>query len=84
MFGTELAIRKSNLLQSIGIPIAYIIGHYNPSVRFTTWLLTPLILYALILEMSDGTYSLKSTDFQKTFSSQFYLLSDILPEIYLD
>ena len=36
----------------------YIIGHYNPSVRITTWLLTPLMLCVLILYITGGTYSL--------------------------
>ena len=35
-------------------------NHYNPSVRITSYLLTPLMLYALILYMSGGTYSLMS------------------------
>ena len=33
----------------------------NPSVRITTWLLTPLMLCTLILYKSDETYSLTST-----------------------
>ena len=39
----------------------YIIGHYNPSVRITPELLTPLTLCALILYASSGTCSLKAT-----------------------
>ena len=42
------------------------------------------MLCALILRMSDGTYSLKSTLnnwFLRSFSWQFYLLSEFLPEI---
>ena len=39
----------------------YIIGHYNPSVRNTAQLLTPLMLCALILYLNGGTYSLTST-----------------------
>ena len=39
---------------------AYIIGHYNPSVR-KAQLLTPLIQCALILCESGGTYSLTPT-----------------------
>ena len=39
----------------------YIIDHYNPSVRITAGLLTPLMLCALILYVSGGTYSLMST-----------------------
>ena len=31
-----------------------VIGHYNISVRITTWLLLPLTLCALILYMSGG------------------------------
>ena len=38
-----------------------IIGHYNPSVRTTAQLLTPLMLCASILCVSGGTYSLMST-----------------------
>ena len=48
-----------------------IIGHYNPSVRITTWLTTPLILCALILYMSGGTYSLKSTPNDKFYLRNF-------------
>ena len=35
----------------------YIIGHYNSSVRITTELLSPLMLFALILDICGGTYS---------------------------
>ena len=41
----------------------YIIGHYNPSVRITAQLLTPLTLCALILCVSGGTCRLRTTDF---------------------
>ena len=34
----------------------YIIGHYNPSVRITAQLLTPLMLCALILYVSGGRF----------------------------
>ena len=43
------------------LSVTYIIGHYNPSVRITAQHLTPLILCALILYVSGGTYSLTST-----------------------
>ena len=36
----------------------YIIDYFNPSVSITTYLLTPLMLCALILYISGGTYSL--------------------------
>ena len=42
------------------------------------------MLCVLILYMSGGTYSLKSTPndrFLRNFSWQFYLLSEFLPEI---
>ena len=50
---------KSTKIGKLGCPIRihihkYIIGHYNPSVRITTYLFTPLMLRALILYMSDG------------------------------
>ena len=35
--------------------------HYNPSVRITPYFLTLLMLYALILYVSGGTYRLTST-----------------------
>ena len=48
-------------------------------------LLTPLMLCVLILYISGGTYSLKSTPndrfFEKLFTAGFYLLSEFLPEI---
>ena len=55
----------------------YIIGHYNP------WLLSPLILCALILYISSGTQSLKSeaTDFWESFSWQVLFFLNDLPEI---
>ena len=49
----------------------YTIGHYNPSVRLTT---TTLMLCALILYMSGGTYSLsrlRTTDLWETFHGNF-------------
>ena len=49
----------------------YIIGHYNPSVRNPTSLLTPSMLYALILYMIGGTYSLKLTPKDRFFRSFF-------------
>ena len=58
--------------------ITYIIDHYNLSVRITTWLPTPLLLCALILYMSDGTYSLKSTPNEKLLVAK---LSEFLREI---
>ena len=61
----------------------YIIGHYNPSVRIID--LTPLMLCVLILYISGGTYSLKSTTndrfFLRNFSWLFYLLLEFLSEI---
>ena len=58
---------------------------HNPLVRITTYFLTPLMLSVLILYMSGGTYSLKSTPngrFLIKFSWQFYLFSEFLPEIF--
>ena len=42
-----------------------ITGHYNPSISITTSLLAPVMLYALMLCICSGAYSLKSrtTDF---------------------
>ena len=62
----------------------YIIGHYNHAVKITTYLLTPFMLCALILYISGGSSSLKSTSndrFLSSFSWQFYLFSHILPDI---
>ena len=70
--------------QDFGTNQTYIIGHYNPSVRITSWLLTSPMLRALILYISSGTYSWKSTKndrFLRSFSWQFYLLSVPLLEI---
>ena len=39
----------------------YIIDYYSPPVRITAWLLTPLILCALILYVNGETYCLTST-----------------------
>ena len=49
----------------------YIISHYNPSVSITTYVLTPLMLCVLILYISGGTYSLKSTPNAKFFKKLF-------------
>ena len=49
----------------------YIIGHYNPSVRITAQLLTPLMLCVLILYESGGTYSLTSTLNDRFFGNSF-------------
>ena len=57
----------------------YIIGHYNSSVRIIDLMLCVLILY-----ISGGPYSLKSTlndRFLRNFSWQFYYRSEFLPEI---
>ena len=37
----------------------HIIGHYNPSVRITISLPTPLMSYVLILYINGGVYNLK-------------------------
>ena len=53
-------------------------------VRLTILCLTPLLLDVLILYMSGGTYSLKSTPddrFLRSFSLQFYLFAEFLAEI---
>ena len=50
----------------------YIIGQCNSSVRITVWLLTPLMLCALILYVSDGTYSLTSTTNDR-FLTNFFM-----------
>ena len=49
----------------------HIIGHYNPSVRITALLLTPLMLCAFILYVSGGTYSLTSTPNDRFFRNFF-------------
>ena len=53
------------------IQVQYIIGHYHPSVRITTQLLTPFMLCALILYVSGWNYSLKSTPNDKFFKKLF-------------
>ena len=55
---------------------AYIIGHYNASVRITTQLLTPFMLCALILYMNGGTYNLESTPNDRFLRSFF--LSNVM------
>ena len=47
------------------------IGHYNPSLRITDLVTTPLMLCALTLYMNGGTYSLKSTPKHKFFEELF-------------
>ena len=48
------------------------IGHYNTSVRITAWLFTPLMSCVLILYISGGTYSLKSTPNDRLFGETFH------------
>ena len=49
----------------------YTLGLYNSSIRITDYLLTPLILCALILYVSGGTYSLTSTPNEKYLRNFF-------------
>ena len=53
----------------------YIIDHYNSSVRITIWLHTALMLCALILYVSGGTYSLKSTLKDRIFEKLFMAIT---------
>ena len=61
----------------------YVIGHYSPSVRIID--LVSHTTCVLILYISSGTYSLKSTPndrfFEKLFIATLYQHSDFLPEI---
>ena len=50
----------------------YIIGHYNRSVRITAQLLPPLMLCALILYISSGSYSLTLT-LNNRFLGNFFM-----------
>ena len=52
--------KKVSRVVGVLVDFLHTIGHYNPSVRITAYLLTLLILWALILYVSGGTYSLKS------------------------
>ena len=45
----------------------YIIGHYNPSVRIFDLVSHTTMLRVLILHISGGTYSLKSTTNDRYF-----------------
>ena len=76
---------KTEWIDSETACIHNIIGHCNFWVRITAKLLTPLILCALILYMSRGTYSLETIPSDrfcvKNFPRQFYLLSEFSPEI---
>ena len=59
----------------------HIIGHYNPSFQITDQLLKPLMLFALILYVSGGTYSLKSTlndRFLRNCFTAIFIYSQIL------
>ena len=65
----------------MNLQVHKVIGHYNPSVRIMTLVLTPLMLCALILYMTGGTYSLKSTPNDKAFHGNFIYSREFLPEI---
>ena len=58
------------------ITYTYIIGHYNASVRILD--LVSLTTYVACV------YWLRTTDFLRNFSWQFYLLSEFFLEIYWD
>ena len=67
LYSTIIFREKFEIFASFFPNNTYIIGHYNPSARITNYLIKPLALCALILYMSVGTYSLKSTDFWVAF-----------------
>ena len=58
-----------------------IIGHYNPSVR--SGLLTPLMLCALILYVSDGTYCLKTSTSNDSFE-KFFMAGLLISKFFLE
>ena len=62
--------------------LSYLIGYYSPFVRMTTWLLTPLMLYELILPMSGDTSSSMSTltTISEAFHGNIIILSGFLLE----
>ena len=70
------------LIRNVELMHTYIIGYYNPLVRITIYLRTSLMLRALILYMSGGSYSstptLSNGFCEKLFSWQVYLLLEIL------
>ena len=59
---------------------AYITGHYNPSVRITTSLPTPVMLCSLVFYICGGVYSLRSTSndwiFDKIFMAGMFTLEN--------
>ena len=69
---------------SNGTFIKEYIHNYNPSIRIMTYLLAPLMLCELILYISGGTDSLKSTSqdrFSRKLFIALYLLSRVLNRI---
>ena len=84
-------VRQEATIQSRGHSICNkmkIFLRLMPLIRFLVKTLrkkeTPFMLCALILYMSGGTYSLKSTSndrFSRNFSWHLYLFSEFLPEI---
>ena len=60
-YGHSGHFTSKNVLSFILVLHTYIIGYYNSSVRITSWLLIPLMLCALVLYESGGTYRLMST-----------------------
>ena len=52
----------------------YITGHYNPSVRIIELIShTTYVVCVLILYISGGTYSLKSTPYDRFFFEKLFL-----------
>ena len=66
----KISLKKTTLKLLINIH-TYIIDNYNPSVRITVLLFILLMLCVLILCVSGGTYSLKSTPNDRFFEKLF-------------
>ena len=63
---------------------AYISRHYNPSVRIMTQVLLPLMLCALILYMSAGTYNVKAISNDSFSRETFHDFIQFLIKLSMD
>ena len=83
LFVSRAVHQKATPYKRLGSMTA--IGYYNTLVRTMSWLLTSIMLRALILYVSGGTYRLKSTPNERfllwNFYRQFYFPLEFLPEI---
>ena len=76
-------VRCNEYEYNVDIELIHLIGHYNPSVRIIDPVshTTYVVCVNVIHKWRDLQFRLRTTDFKRNFSLQFYLLSEFLPEV---